>query len=212
VQRRVIGTNLDVTGLGVITPNPSLKLDEVGLPENLAWDLYEPFIIRNMVQHGYPATEASKAVSNRDKKAYAAMQDVIKERPILINRAPTLHKYSIMAAMPVLTKGNTLQIPPAIVKPLGADFDGDTMSFSVPVSKDAVDQALQKMLPSKNLLSARNDKPNYAPSNEYLQGLYLASKAPSKKPVRIFKTTAEAEAAWRKGEIDIDDPIRIVDE
>jgi len=126
VQRRVLGTNIDLTGLGVVTPNPSLDLNEVGLPEELAWRLYEPFIVSHMVRNGYPATQASKAVSEHQPVAYEALQNVIRERPVLINRAPTLHKYSITAAWPVLTKGHTLQVPPAIVKPLGMDFNGDS--------------------------------------------------------------------------------------
>jgi len=209
VQRRVIGTNIDVSGLGVITPNPSLKLNEVGMPEDQAWNLYEPFIIRHLVQNGTPATVAARSVANHEKNAYAALKEVIKERPVLINRAPTLHKYNIMAFNPVLTKGSTLQVPPAIVKPFAADFDGDTMAYSVPVSADAVREARDLMMPEKNLLSARNDKPNFAPSNEYLQGLYFATKAPKNEPTVTFDSLADAKKAYRNGEISIDTPIKI---
>jgi hypothetical protein len=211
VQRRVIGTNIDVSGLGVITPNPSLKLNEVGMPEDQAWGLYEPFVIRHLVKNGTPATVAAKSVAEKKGNAYAALKEVIRERPILINRAPTLHKYNIMAFWPVLTKGSTLQVPPAIVKPFAADFDGDTMAYSVPVSADAVRDAQELMMPEKNLLSARNDKPNFAPSNEYLQGLYFASKGAKKKPPIKFKTLADAKKAYRSGKIAIDDPIQIME-
>lgn len=212
VQRRVIGTNLDVTGLSVVTPNPSLKLDEVGLPEELAWDLYEPFIVRHLVQQGIPATQASKSVASKTKQAYTAMQKVIKDRPVLVNRAPSLHKYNILAFNPVLTKGHTLQVPPSIVKGFAMDFDGDTASYSVPVSADAVKEAYEKMMPSKNLIGARSDKPMFTPSNEYLQGLYYASKAPKNKAVRKFATKKDAQRAFKRGEIDIDDPIEILHE
>jgi DNA-directed RNA polymerase subunit beta' len=116
-----------------------------------------------------------------------------------------------MAFEPVLTKGKTIQVPPTIVGPFGMDFDGDTASFTVPVSKEAVDQAYEKMLPTKNLISSRFGKPTYTPSNEYLQGLYFATKEPRKKPVKIFKTMAEAMKSFRSGHINIDDPIRIVE-
>ena len=212
VQRRVIGTNMDVTGLAVITPNPSLEMNQVGLPESRAWDLYEPFIIRNLVQSGMPAMQASKAVAGKSDVAYKALQEVVTQRPVIINRAPTLHKYGIMAMWPKLTKGHSLQIPPALVKPFGADFDGDTMSYSVPVSKDAVDEAVLKMMPDRNLLSSSDDKPNYTMSNEYLQGLHFASKTPNREKKAItFKTRAEAVKAFSQGKIKIDDPITILE-
>jgi DNA-directed RNA polymerase subunit beta' len=208
-HRRVLGTNLDMTGLSVITPNPSLRLNEVGLPEELAWDLYEPFIIRNLVQQNVPAVAAARAVEQHSPLAYTALKKVIGQRPVLINRAPTLHKYSILAMWPVLTKGHTLQIPPTIVKPLNADFDGDTASYSVPVTDEAVAQAIELMLPEKNLLSVRNDRPNFQPTNEYMQGLWLASKQVSRNPVRYFNTREDALKAYRRGDLAVDDPIMI---
>jgi DNA-directed RNA polymerase subunit beta' len=210
LQRRVIGTNLDATGLGVATPNPALRLNEVGMPENLAWDLYEPFIIRELVRKGVPATQAAKAVENRTAQGLSVLQDVVRTRPVLVNRAPTLHKMSIVAAWSVLTKGNSVQFPPAIVKPYNLDFDGDTTSFSVPVSAEAVQEAITKMLPEKNLLTVRSGQATYAPGAENLPGFYYATKPPTGKPTRYFTSDAEAMAAYRKGEIRIDDPISIV--
>jgi DNA-directed RNA polymerase subunit beta' len=185
-------------------------MNQVGLPEAKAWNLYEPFVVRNLVQSGMPAMQAAKAVESKSKAAYQALKDVVTQRPVLINRAPTLHKYGIMAAWPVLTKSETLQIPPALVAPFGADFDGDTMSYSVPVSQEAVDEAVEKMMPDKNLLSASTDKPNYMPSNEYLQGLYFASRKPDRKKNKIvFNTKQEAIKAFAQGKIKINDPIEI---
>ena len=209
VQRRVIGTNIDVTGLSVIVPNPSLKLNEVGLPEARAWEIYQPFIVRHLVRQGVPAIVAAKAVHDKDKAAYAALQSVIQERPVIINRAPTLHKYSMLAAWPRLTKGHTLQIPPAVTGPFGADFDGDTMSYSVPVSSAAVEEAKAKMLPERLLLSERFDQAQFVPGNEYVKGLYLATKSPKQKPVQHFASKADAFKAYRDGKIAVDDPIVI---
>lgn len=210
VQRRVIGTNMDVGGLAVIAPNPSLKINQVGLPEKQAWNIYEPFIIRDLVKRGVSALDAAKMAKQHHGMARDALERVVKQRPVLINRAPTLHKYSVMAAYPVLTKGSTLQIHPAVVKPFNADFDGDTMSISVPVSQKAVEQAIKKMLPSRNLISDRNDKLQIGLANEYVQGLHLASRLTSKEQPRTFRTKDEAMRAYRKGEIKADTPIRIV--
>jgi len=212
VQRRVIGTNIDVSGLGVVAPNPSLKLNQIGMPEKLAWNLYGDFVVREMVGKGYPATQAAKAVEAKSPPAYKALQSVIKKRPVLVNRAPTLHKYSNMAFTPVLTKGKTIQVSPTIVGPFAMDFDGDTASFTVPVSQKAVDQANELMMPEKNLISSRFGKPAYTPSNEYLQGLYFATKPPKKGQTRIFKSMQEAMMAFSRGEITIDDPIRVVED
>lgn len=212
VQRRLIGTNIDLAGLSTIVPNPSLKLDEVGLPKKKAWELYKPFIIRHLVRKGVPATVAAKAVVEKTEQAEDALREVVKQRPVVINRAPSLHKYSVLAAWPRLTEGHTLQIPPAITGPMGADFDGDTMSYSVPVSDEAVADAKQKMLPSKLLLSERNEKVQFAPGQEYIKGLYLATKDPAEKVTKRFATAEEAFRAYRDGKISIDDPIVIEQE
>jgi DNA-directed RNA polymerase subunit beta' len=159
--------------------------------------------------NGVPATVAAKATENKDKMAYAALQEVIKQRPVLINRAPTLHKYSIMAMWPKLTKGKTLQIPSTIVKPFSADMDGDTMSYSVPISSAAVREAIEKMMPERNLKYVRDRSPTYMPISEYLQGLYLGTRQPQAKSPVIFRTKQEALESYRKGDLNIDDPIVI---
>lgn len=124
-QRRVISTTMDMSGRSVVTPNSSLKLNEIGMPESQAWDLYEPFVIRNMVQSGYNATDAVKQVSKRSESARASLKEVIQKRPVIITRAPALHKYSVMGVWPKLTKGHTLQVPVPLVHPFNMDYDGD---------------------------------------------------------------------------------------
>jgi len=133
VTRRLLETNVDLAGMGVVAPDPELRLNEVGLPENQAWEVYEPFIMRDMVRKGVPATQAAKSVENRDKRAYESLQKVVKERPVVLNRAPTLHKYSLWALEPKLVKGDTIKIPPQITGPIGGDFNGDSISLN---SKD----------------------------------------------------------------------------
>lgn len=124
-QRNVVGGTLDVAGRNVITPNSALRLDEVGLPEKEAWTLYQDFVIRRLVQNGMDPLVATKEVTNRTKLAEDALKQVVNERPVLLTRAPALHKYSIMAFRPRLVKGETIQLSPPIEKPFNADFDGD---------------------------------------------------------------------------------------
>ena len=210
-QRKVIGATLDVTGRNTVTPNPALKLNEVGLPEKQAWEIYEPFIVRQMVQRGAKPTDAIMAVAHKAPAAYSALQQVITERPVLINRAPTLHRFGIMAFWPKLSKGSTLQVSPSIVVPFNMDFDGDAANYHVPVSQDAVKEAVEKMMPDTNLLSPRDFKAHYKPRHEYVQGLYLATQKPKSRPTISFKTKDEARQAYNRGEIAIDTPINVME-
>ncbi len=163
VQRKVIGTSTDLVGRAVITPNPSLDMDQVGLPEDKAWVLYRPFIVRQLVRRGVPAMAAARMVADKDPKARDALVDEMSNRPVIINRAPTLHRFGIMAAYPIMTKGKTLQVPPITTSGFGADFDGDAMQFHVPVSDDAVREARERLMPSRNLTSVRFFDVHYVP-------------------------------------------------
>lgn len=129
-QRKLIGSSTDVVGRAVITPDPSLTMDQVGIPEEAAWNLYKPFVIRSMLRHGIPAVQAVRMTLNREREARDALQREMEARPVLINRAPTLHRFGIMAAMPVLAKANTLQVSPTVISGFGADFDGDSQNFT----------------------------------------------------------------------------------
>jgi DNA-directed RNA polymerase subunit beta' len=142
--------------------------------------------------------------------AYEAMRQEVQDRPVIITRAPVLHRYGVMAFRPQLVKSETLQISPAIVKGFGADFDGDTMNYHVPVSDGAVKDALEKMLPSSNLLSTKSFKAHQLPQNEYQGGLYQATAFVSNKPERYFASKAEAIRAYKAGEIGSDQKIVIL--
>jgi DNA-directed RNA polymerase subunit beta' len=209
-QRKIIGSTTDMVGSAVITPNPSLDMDQVGLPEEKAWTLYRPFIIRSLVRRGTPAVQAVNMVANKDRIAKDALIEEMKVRPVLINRAPTLHKFGIMAAWPVLAKTQTMQLSPTIVSGYGADFDGDRMQFHVPVSDEAVSEAKRKLMPSANLLSARNFDVHYAPIQEFLHGLFRATHDQSAHEAKTFATKADAIAAFRRGEINADTRIKIL--
>lgn len=210
-QRLVVGGKLDLAGRNVINVNPSLKMDEAGLPEKNAWSLYGNFIIRKLVQRGMTPLQAAQEVDKHSDAAYDAMQQVVKERPLIITRAPALHKYSVMAFKPKLIKGDVLQLGPAVQGPFNADHDGDTMTYYVPVSDKAVKEAYNKMLPSKNLLAARDYKAHYLPQEEYILGGWLAYRE-GKGPVKqVFKTKQDAILAYKQGKIGLNDNIQILE-
>jgi DNA-directed RNA polymerase beta subunit len=208
-QRRVLGGSVDFSGRAVISPNPSLDMDTVGLPEEQAWDLYKPMVMRRMTRRGMPPTIALKAILDRNEAARRALVEEMGERPVIINRAPTLHKYNTMAVFPQLVKGHTLQVSPVIASGFNADYDGDAMQIHVPVSEKAVEEARDKMLPSKNLLSASKFKAHYLPEQEFQHGLWIASARESKDEPVTFATVEDAMAAYKNGELNIDDRIRI---
>jgi DNA-directed RNA polymerase beta subunit len=211
LQQRLLGSAVDLTGRSVITPNPELDMDHVAIPEDQAWEIYRPFIVRELVRQGMSRLSAARAAKERSADARKALVAEMDRRPVIINRAPTLHRYGMMAAWPRLTKENTLQISPLVVKGFNADFDGDAMSFHVPSTDEAVHEAIEKMLPSRNLLSATDFGATYAPSQEYLGGLYTASaRIDTKNHPRVFATTADAIRAYQRGEIGIDRQIEIM--
>jgi glutaredoxin len=148
VQRRVIGTNIDMAGLGVATLNPNLKLNEVGLPMEEAWKLYEPFVVRGLVQQGLPAMQAAEAVASRSPKAFTVLKSVVEERPVIVNRAPTLHRYGMMALWPKLVKGHAIQMAPGIHTPYNLDHDGNCVDFHSEISVRIPMSTLDKFLAS----------------------------------------------------------------
>lgn len=210
VQRKLIGSSTGMVGRGVIVPDPSLDMDQVGLPEEQAWKLYRPFVIRELTRNGSPAMQAVRMTAERDPVARKALIREMSRRPVIVNRAPSLHRYSIMAAMPVLTRGDVLRVSPLTTSGFGADFDGDTMQFHVPVSDEAVQEAVAKLLPSRHLLHVRDFDVHYLPAQEFLHGLYEATDQPSDRPVRRFRSENDVVAAFRRGDIDLNDPIELI--
>ena len=211
VQRRLLGASTDLVGRAVIAPDPDLDMDQVGIPENQAWSIYRPVLIRRLVRRGMPRLQAAKAVEEKSETARKALLDEMDTGVVVINRAPTLHRYGMMAARPRLVKGNVLKISPLVVGGFGADFDGDAMQYHVPVSDEEKNEALEKMLPSRNLLSAATFKIMYAPSQEYIGGLYEATarKNLKDKPL-VFHTKADAIRAYQSGRIGVDRQIEIL--
>lgn len=215
VQRRLISSPVDLVGRAVISPNPDLDMDHVGLPESRAWDVYNQFIVRRLRRRGMPLVTALQAAKDKTPEAREEMLKEMEHRPVFINRAPVLHKFGAMAFWPKLTKNETLQVSPLIVHGFGADFDGDAMAYHVPVEEPARQEAINLMMPSRNLLSPADFKsPVHQPSQEYIGGLFAATrKRQDKKRKRphYFASEKDAIEAYRRGDISIDDVVKLRD-
>jgi len=212
MQRKLLSSTVDLVGRAVITPNPDLNMDEVALPEEKAWEIYKPFVVRGLVRRGLPRMQALQAVEEKNKAAFAELNTQMGARPIVINRAPVLHRYGVMAFYPRLTKNKVMEVNPVITKGFGADFDGDAMQYHVPSTDEAAREAVDKMLPSKNLFAAANFKAHYVPNKDYQTGLYVASSRVDKKgKPRVYQTAKDAIAAFRRGEISVDTPVHIME-
>ena len=211
VQRKLLSSTVDNVGRAVIIPNPDFDMDTVGIPEGKAFEVYNKFIVRRLKRLGLPIGEALRHVKDKTDLARDILEKEMDERPVFINRAPVLHRFGIMAFKPKLVSGDTMHISPLIVKGFNADFDGDAMQFHVPTSEAAVREAYEKMLPSRNLLHPADFKsPVHGPVNEYIGGLYHASSQTSQRKPRVFASKQDAIAAYRRGEIQADDPVEII--
>lgn len=212
LQRKLLGSNVDLVGRAVISPNPDLDMDQIGLPEEKAWEMYKPFVIHNLVRHGMGPVRAAELVKSRDPLAGKALQSVMSERPVIATRAPVLHRYGVMAFWPQLVQANTLQLPLVTYKGFGADNDGDAMTYHIPFDDQAVKDAVEKMLPSRNLFSSKNFKVHQLPSNEYAAALYRAStESDDDGREHVFHAKADAVRAFREGRINAKTRIVVMD-
>lgn len=212
LQRKLISTTVDNVGRAVITPNPDLDMDSVGLPEEKAFKAYEKFVTRRLVRQGMSMRAAREHIANKSKLARNILLEEMDHRPVYISRSPVLHKFGILAMKPRLTKGDTLQVSPLIVKGFNADFDGDAMNYHVPSTEKARQEALDRLLPSRNLFSLSDFKSvMHAPANEFVGGLYHATKSISDRPKKIFRSLQDAKRAYARGDISIDDRVQILE-
>lgn len=206
-QKNLIGRKQDMSMRSTIVPEPSLGLDEVGIPYKAALEMYKPFVIREMSLSGYTPLRARKLVDNDDPSVRTYLESIVKDRPVLLKRDPAIHKYNVMAFFPKLIGGSAVQVHPLVTGGFGADFDGDTMSAYVPVSDEAVGES-RKMLPSNNLFSTTHGGVMYTPSNEAVQGLYELSKWGTRTNKK-FGSYNEAAKEFNKGNLKATDVVII---
>ena len=177
-RQNLLGKRVDYSGRSVIVVGPELKLHECGLPKNMAAELFKPFIIRKLIERGIVKTvkSAKKIVDRKDPVIWDILENVLKGHPVLLNRAPTLHRLGIQAFQPKLIEGKAIQLHPLVCTAFNADFDGDQMAVHVPLGHDAVMEASMLMLSSHNILNPANGAPVTVPSQDMVLGLYYVTK------------------------------------
>lgn len=180
-RRNLLGKRVDYSGRSVIVIGPRLKLHQCGLPKTMALELYRPFVISRLVQYNYASNvKGAKRIIEREKpEVWEVLEEVIKERPVLLNRAPTLHRLGIQAFEPQLVEGKAIQIHPLVCSAFNADFDGDQMAVHVPLSEKAVQEARSLMLSTRNLLKPSDGQPIVGPSKDMVLGIYYLTMDPS---------------------------------
>lgn len=207
--KKILKRQQDLTGRATATPDATLDLNQVGVPEDMLWTTYEKFIMKRLIGQGYNAVRAKEMIDQREPAARQALDLETKERPVFMNRAPSLHKHNMVAAYPVSVPGKTFRINPFMEKGMNLDFDGDTMQLHVPVSPGAVQEARQLTLSSLLFADKHADDLLIFPQHEAIIGTYLATKKPAAGDVKHFKTKADAIAAYKRGEITLQTPVEI---
>lgn len=215
MQSRLLSSVVDLVGRGVIVPDSRIDMDSIYLPEDKAWKVYEPFVVRRLRRVGMPLSQALSEVKNRSEAARKALLDEMSDRPVVVDRHPVWHKFGMLAFYPKITQDKVIKVSPLIVKGFNADFDGDTMSFHVPVTDEELEEVKQRMLPSRNLLSPADFKSAvHIPTQEYVLGLYFGTRSPRKREGkiarRVFKSMKDLEAALERGDIKPWDNVAVV--
>lgn len=212
-RQNLLGKRVDYSGRSVIVVNPELRLNQCGLPREMALELFKPFVMRRLVERklAHNIKNAKRMVERMRPEVWDVLEEVIKDYPVLLNRAPTLHRLSIQAFYPVLAKGRAIEIHPMVCPPYNADFDGDQMAVHVPLSLAARAEAELLMSSPYNILSPAHGKPLVAPHQDMVIGLfYLTLENPNAKGAgKIFASYEEALMAYECGELDIHAPIKI---
>ena len=214
-RRNLLGKRVDYSGRSVIVVGPYLKLDQCGLPKSMALELYRPFVISKLVNEDYAANikGARRFIERNRPEVWEALEEVIKDRPVLLNRAPTLHRLGIQAFEPILIEGNAIQLHPLVTTAFNADFDGDQMAVHVPLSQKAVTEARELMLATKNLLKPANGEPIISPSKDMVLGVYYLTMEidqTHKGDGRVFSEIDEVMMAYDLKQIDIHAHIKIL--
>jgi len=200
-RQNLLGKRVDYSGRSVIVVGPEMKLHECGLPKDMAAELFKPFIIRKLIERGIVKTvkSAKKLVERKEAVVWDILENVLKGHPIMLNRAPTLHRLSIQAFQPKLIEGKAIQLHPLVCSAFNADFDGDQMAVHVPLSNAAIVEAQVLMLASHNILNPQNGTPITLPSQDMVLGLYYISKG--KKSTETEKVKGENKAYYSVEEV-----------
>ena len=217
-RQNLLGKRVDYSGRSVIVVGPELKLYECGLPKDMAAELFKPFIIRKLIERGIVKTvkSAKKLVDRKEAVVWDILENILKGHPIMLNRAPTLHRLSIQAFQPRLIEGKAIQLHPLVCGAFNADFDGDQMAVHVPLSNAAILEAQLLMLSAHNILNPQNGSPITLPSQDMVLGLYYITKGKKTTPKekikgegKAFYSSEEVIIAYNEGVIDLHAWIRV---
>src|SRR6266545_3892005 len=211
-RQNLLGKRVDYSGRSVIVVGPELRLHQCGLPKKMALELFKPFVMRQLVERGlaHNIKSAKRYVERVSPEVWDVLEEVIKDHPVLLNRAPTLHRLGIQAFMPKLIEGNAIQIHPLVCEAFGADFDGDQMAVHVPLSAAAQAEAKNLMLSTKNLLKPADGQPVVTPRQDMVLGCYyLTLDAAERKEPKIFRDIDEVQSAFDLDEVIFHDPVKI---
>ena len=212
-RQNLLGKRVDYSGRSVITVGPTLKLHQCGLPKLMALELFKPFIFAQLESRGIATTikAAKKEVESGTPVVWDILEEVIKEHPVMLNRAPTLHRLGIQAFEPILIEGKAIQLHPLVCSAFNADFDGDQMAVHVPLSVEAQMEARTLMLASNNILFPANGEPSIVPSQDVVLGLYYTTRdrTNGKGEGLIFSDTGEVRRAFDAGELDLNARISV---
>ena len=215
-RRNLLGKRVDYSGRSVIVIGPQLKLYQCGLPKSMALELYRPFVISKLVAYNYAANvKGAKRIIERERpEVWEVLEEVIKDRPVLLNRAPTLHRLGIQAFEPTLVEGKAIQLHPLVCSAFNADFDGDQMAVHLPLSEKAVQEARELMLSTRNLLKPADGEPIVTPSKDMVLGVYYLTMTIEGRTFRgegrAFSDMDEVEMAYALGQVDIHARIRLL--
>ncbi|MCD6580435.1 MAG: DNA-directed RNA polymerase subunit beta' [Desulfuromusa sp.] len=212
-RQNLLGKRVDYSGRSVIVVGPELKLHQCGLPKKMALELFKPFIYNKLEERGFCTTikSAKKLVEKEKPEVWDVLEEVIKEHPVMLNRAPTLHRLGIQAFEPVLIEGKAIQLHPLVCTAFNADFDGDQMAVHLPLSIESQIEARVLMMSTNNILSPANGKPIIVPSQDMILGIYYMSRI---RPFvtgtgKIFSSEDEVRIAYDSGEVDLQAGVKV---
>ena len=213
-RQNLLGKRVDYSARSVIVVGPELKMGECGIPKLMAAELYKPFIIRKLIERGIVKTvkSAKKIVDRKEAVIWDILEHVMKGHPVLLNRAPTLHRLGIQAFQPKMIEGKAIQLHPLACTAFNADFDGDQMAVHLPLSNEAILEAQMLMLQSHNILNPANGAPITVPAQDMVLGLYYITKlrAGAKGEGLTFYGPEEALIAYNEGKVDIHAPVKVI--
>jgi DNA-directed RNA polymerase subunit beta' len=216
-RKNLLGKRVDYSGRAVIVVGPELKLHQCGVPKEMALELFKPFVMRALIERGYAASQksAKKVIERMEPVVWDILEEVVKEHPVLLNRAPTLHRMSIQAFEPVLIEGKAIKLHPLVCPPYNADFDGDQMAIHIPLSQEAQAEARALMLSTHNIISPAHGDPIIVPTQDIVLGIHYLTKVRKdakgayEQTGEIFANPNEAILAWEFGEVDMHAPIKV---